>query len=489
MSTINSNARPWIGRIVMASLVALVGLSGCDFLDPTDVDNPRTTSDDLAQAAEPTASLLPGLRAKFAEAIRSLVVTTENVSDNYSVHGTGLSKVLDDPSALAPDNLDGGGGVYNTAQALRALADFVIDDIVPQDEFSTTDQVAEAQYYRGMAYLIMAENFTAAPVEADGLPLPASELLTRGIADLVAANAGTLAVQARAALARAYRVEGNSAQAESFASGALGLDADFVIQQEFDSNSITNSPYAFLVSRALQEMQPLPRLDFLDPKYLDREAGIAFAKAEEMHLILAEIDLAASNMAAGRAHLVDAINIAISRGTVPFADNDARANEDLSIRPRDASIVIRADANSPFIAGLVLDRLAASIPVPTVSATSLDPVEVAGLTNIDDVWHAFHLARQEILFLEGRRMSDLGIRLPIRLREIEANPNINKGDVGTEVFLPAYIPFSDEMDLFTPKTLYDGGLLDDEQILMGTEVTMNVDMNRVLTTNRVTPFN
>jgi hypothetical protein len=339
-----------------------------------------------------------------------------------------------------------------------------------------------------MAYLIMAENFTGAPVVADGVPLPASELLARAITDLTAANSGAIAVQARAALARAYRWAGDSGQAESMASAALGLDANFLVQQEFDSGTLTNSPYSYLFDRALQEMQPLPRLDFLDPKYLDREAGIAVAKAEEMHLILAEIDLAAGSMANGRAHLVDAINMAISRGTVAFTDIDARANEDLSIRPRDASIVIRADANSPFIAGLVLNRPNVSIPIPPVSATSLDPAVVAGLTVMDDVWHAFHLARQEILFLEGRRMADLGIRLPITLREIEANPNINLGDLGTTVVVPSYIPFADEMDLFTPKTLYDGGLLDENQVLMGTELTINVDMNRVLTENRVTPF-
>jgi hypothetical protein len=44
--------------------------------------------------------------------------------------------------------------------------------------------------------------------------------------------------------------------------------------------------------------------------------------------------------------------------------------------------------------------------------------------------HALHLARQEILFLEGRRMSDLGIRIPIMLREIDQNDNMNEGDPG-----------------------------------------------------------
>lgn len=493
MSGMNISARPWIGRTVLACLFCLVGLSGCDFLDPTNVDNPRTTVDDLAQAKEPTKSLLPGLRADFARVIRTSVVTTENVSDNYSIHGTGLPKILDDPSALTPGTLNSTStfstGLYNTTQSLRALSDFLIDVIIPEDQTSTADQVAEARYYRGMAFLILSENFSGAPVVPDGLPLPASELRALAITDLTAANSGALAIQAQAALARAYRWDGNSGQAESMALSALGQDANFLVQQEYDATSITNSPWSFLFSRALQEMQPLPRLDFLDPKYLDREAGIAVAKAEEMHLILAEIDLAAGNMAGGRAHLVDAINMAISRGTVAFTDNDARANEDLSIRPRDASIVIRADANSPFIAGLVLDRLTGGIPIPPVSATSLDPAVVAGLTVMDDVWHAFHLARQEILFLEGRRMADLGIRLPITLREVESNPNINLGDLGTTVVVPSYVPFADEMDLFTPKTLYDGGLLDETQTLMGTEVTINVDMNRVLTDNRVTPFN
>lgn len=496
MSGMNWNARPWIGRTALACLFVLVGLTSCDFLDPTDVENPRTTADDLAQAASPTKSLLPGLRAQFASLINTMVVTTENVSDNYSIHGTGLPKELDDPRVLTPTlvNSSGSTGLYRTAQVLRALADFVIDEIIPSDETSNADQVAEARYFRGMAYLIISENFSFAPWEeavdeTTGLPQPASAHRERAIADLTAANTGGFGLRAQAALARAYRWEGNSGQAESFASSALAQEDDFLFQQEYDATSISNSPYSFLFLRALQEMQPLPRLDFLDPKYLDREAGIAVAKAEEMHLILAEIDLASGNMAGGRAHLVDAVNLAISRGTSSFTDNDARANEDLSIRPRDASIVIRADANSAFIAGLVLDRLAGSIQIPPVSATSLDPAVVAGLTNMDDVWHAFHLARQEILFLEGRRMSDLGIRLPIMLREIDANPNISDGDPGTTVVVPSYIPFADEMDLFTPKTLYDGGLLDETQTLIGTEVTMNVDMNLVLTVNRVTPFN
>ena len=41
----------------LAGMVALSAtIGGCDFLDPTNVENPRTTADDLANATEPTAA-------------------------------------------------------------------------------------------------------------------------------------------------------------------------------------------------------------------------------------------------------------------------------------------------------------------------------------------------------------------------------------------------------------------------------------------------
>ena len=119
-----------------------------------------------------------------------------------------------------------------------------------------------------------------------------------------------------------------------------------------------------------------------------------------------------------------------------------------------------------------------------ISGTSLDADSVAALTDADELWHAFHLARQEIMFLEGRRMSDLGIRLPVMLREIDSNPTISDGDPGTEPVVPSYIPPADQMDLFSPKSPYDAS-----ENLVTTEVTMLVDMNRVLADNRVSPFN
>ncbi len=481
---------PWSsGRVWVLALMALFGTTACEFLDPTEVDNPQTTDGDLADAEEPTRALLPGLRAEFARLISTTVVTAEVVSDNYSIHGTGIPADYDDvrsiTSSLANGTGTGSGAVYWHSQELRALAAFVVDEIAPNDATATAGDVQEAQFYRGMALLSLGENFTHAPLEADGSMIPADQILDAAIADLTAAVGGPQDVPAMAGLARAYRWKGDATQATTWAQNALDAEAGFAFTREYDAATLSNTPWAFLVSRALQEMQPLPRLDFLDPKYLDRESGIPYAKAEEMLLIQAEAAMAGSDFTTGRTRLADAIRMAEGRGTTLFTDNDPRLSADLSIRPRDDVIEVRADDASPYRTGLVLNRPDVEVPIPEVSSTSLDAdsIEAIPTTETESLWHALHLARQEILFLEGRRMADLGIRLPIMLREIDQNPNINENDPGTLVTVPSYIPNGFEMDLFSPATPYDGA-----GMLVETQVTIMWDMNRVLAQNLVTPF-
>lgn len=481
------------GKALLALVAALTVATGCDFLDPTNVENPRTTAEDLARAQRPTEALLPGLRAQFARAVSASALMGEVVSDNYSIHGTGLAGQYDDPASLAPALLNTTGsatGLYWNAQELRALADFVLNDIIPGDGNATTAQRAEALYYRGMALVLLAENHAAAPLEVNGRPVARSEIFQQGVASLEASiqasGSGSFAVASRAGIARAQRHLGNAAAATSAAQAVLAADPQFVFFRLFDEQGVLNQPYIFLVERALKEMQPLPRLDFLDPKYTERSTGIPVAKAEEMHLILAEAALAAGNFASGRDHLVNAIRTAQGRATITFTDNDQRLNGDLTIRPRSSSIRVRADANSPFRSGLVLDRPNVPIQFSPISGSSLNPDSIAAIppASQDELWHAFHLARQEILFLEGRRMADLGIRLPMMLREIDANPNINAGDPGTTVVFPSYLPPNDQMNRFTPASPYNAA-----GVLQTQEVTILHDLNRILTTNRVSPFN
>ncbi len=478
------------GRFTAAALLAAAAVAGCDAINPTQVNNPTTTDADLAEATNPTEALLPGLRAQFARMINAYVVATEVISDNYSVHGTGLNQTMDEPGTVTPDIFNGTGtsasGVYWNVQELRALADFVIDEIAPNDAEAPPALVAEAHYYRGMAYLTMGEVFSHVPHEEDGAPQPADVALTKAVSDL---QAGTgFGPQANGALARAHRLLGDAGAAASAANAVLGATPNFIFAPPYDEQFLTNTSVAFLVLRALQEMQPLPRLDFLDPKYTERDSPIPIAKAEEMHLILAEAALASGNMTEAQSQLASAITLAGSRGVVSFDDIDERRNADLSLRPRSKEIMIRADADSPYRAGLVLDRPSDDLQIPNISGTSLSADSVSSLGSADELWHALWLARQEILFLEGRRMADLGIKLPIMLREIDQNDNINEGDPGTVPIIPGYIPASPQyaMDIYSPLDLYDG--VDPGSPLVKSEVTVHVDMNRVLAANNASPF-
>ena len=478
-----------VNKAVLA-LLAVLAAGACDAIDPTSVNNPTTTDEDLAQAKNPLEALMPGLRAQFARMINAYVVATSVISDDYSIHGTGIVVDMDEPHLVTPDLVNSTGtsasGAYWNVQELRALGDFVIDVIIPSDPSPDAALVAEAHYYRAMAYLTLGEIFSHAPHEEDGQAQPASAALDKAVTDLQSATA--FGPQTQAALARAHRLQGNASAATAAANAALGSDPNLLFAPSYDGAFLANTSVFFLVLRALQEMQPLPRLDFLDPKYTERGSPIAIAKAEEMHLILAEAALAGGDLAGARAGLINAINVAGTRGTVSFDDIDERRNADLSLRPRSSEITIRADANSPYRPGLVKDRPADGLTVPSVSATSLDADSVAGLASADELWHALWLARQEIMLLEGRRLADLGIRLPMMRREIDQNTNISEGDPGTVAVVPAHIPQTPRyaMDIYSPVEIYDG-TGPDAQLLV-TEVTMHVDMNRVLVQNNASPF-
>lgn len=481
---IEKQLRRGIAGLIFA---AWLGMTGCDFLDPTNVDNPSTTEDDLAAAEEPTKALIPGLRAQLARALDPTI--PEVVSDNYSIHGTGIDKTNDSPSQISPQLSRSFGGMYADLQELRALSEFVLNEIAPNDATATPEQLQEARYHLGMAFLLLGERFIAAPVQVDGTPVDSDALVQLAITEFETAltllPAGAFADPARGVLARAYRQVGNATQAESFANAVLGVDLAFLFEQDYDPSTVTNTPFAFLFLRSLKEMQPLPRLDFLDPKFTAREAPIAISKSEEMYLILAEVLFSRGDFAGGREQIALAIEAAQARPAVAFDDDDQRLNEDLTERPHDASILIQADGSSPFRAGLVLTR-PGTVNTPTVAATSLvaDSIRMIPDTDQESLLHALHLARQEMLLLEGRRMTDLGIRLPMTGEEINTNPNIDFGDIGTgNAFVPSYVPPNDEMDLFSPASPYDA-----MGVLVTTQITGMFDMNRLLAQNRVSPF-
>lgn len=472
----------------LAVLVAGLVLAGCDALDPTGVDNPRTTEEDLAQAERPTAALLDGLRAQFARAVGATVVTTEFASDNFSINGTGLGgNALDFPGQLAPNvsvlNTTAQDGMYWNTQELRAQADFLLEEIAPDDANATDAQRAEAHYYRGMAFLLQGENFAAVPTAEDEAPAPAATLLGNAQSNfsdalgLVGADT-ELALRLNAALARTHRALGNVSEARGFAQDALSAGgSDFLVEQSYDADNLDNAPHDYLVQRSLQEMQPLPRLDFLDPKYTAEDSPIPVASAEEMRLILAETALADDNPSRAKTQLRRAITVAADRDSATFVDGDERLNNALNTRPDTTAIQIRFAPGAPLVDGLVLNR-PGPVTTPSVSGTHVTVGQVNSASGTD-LERLLYLLRQELLLLEGHRLHDLGIRLPMMLREIETNPQISRGDPGTEATVPDWIPQGKELDEYTPSVLYD-----EDGTLVETEVTMLHDMNRVLAEER-----
>lgn len=475
-------------------------LSSCDFLDPSEVTNPQTTDEDLARANEPVRALMPGLEAQFARALGSNVVVTETVSDNYSVNGTGISSTFDEPGELTVDvgATNGTGaatGAYWNASELRALATFVIDDIVPGDETATNADIARTYYYRGMGNLFQGENFVSALLEREGTPVSAQTLLVRAAEDftesLSLVSSGELANAVRAALARTHRALGNGSEAAEFAQSVISADPEFLFTQPFDDN-LSNPAQAFLVARALKELQPLPRLDFLDPKYPTRSSAIPVAKAEEMYLILAEAALSGSpDLAAARTHLNNAISLATNetagRTLVEFQEDDQRLNNQLQARPRHSLFEVKAGPDAPARPGLVLTRPGV-IMTPEISSTSFTQQDVNEATTAEELIYLLYNLRQEILFLEGRRLHDLGIRINFMLREIDSNVSVTRESLGSRTYVPSYIPSGNGLDLYDPASPYPGGEPDDplNPSVTTIEITILHDLNAILASERGT---
>ncbi|MBM4161161.1 MAG: hypothetical protein FJ217_08680 [Ignavibacteria bacterium] len=370
------------------------------------------------------------------------------------------------------------GPMYERALELNALADFGISTVIPNDVLATNEQKAEVFFYKGMALLILGENFSRFPVTEKGPVLTAREAIQNALNafdeafGLSVQNA--MKTNCKLARARAFRILGDKANAAVEANAALALPgaASHVFLVPFDPAApLTSTTYAAMVGRTSNDVQPNPRLDFLDPKYTTNGTPHPALKAEEAHLILAEVALANNDLAGARTALRNAITTARGRPTGTFNDRDKRTG-----RPNDPNMRVKYDGDSPSVAGLIQRRGGSSVvTVYPISGTSLTTTMIDTLSTKYQHIHTLYLLRQHIFFLEGRRMSDLGIRLPVTQRQIDGNQNVVDGEPGTRVVVPDYIPPSDEMRHFS---------------VSGSVVTIKWDMNKVVANNisRVSPF-
>ncbi len=472
-----------------AAVVLVAGglVTGCDAFKPTDVVNPNVTDAQFLGTPGAGAAWLRGAQREYLVTLNAVVLNSEIASDNYFNNYTTNNQKFDTPDItyLDPEVTS----IQNSIARLRNVATFGLDTVFPRDSLVTANDRAESRFLRGMANLFAGETFVGLPATTNGAVVTWQELLQASITDFTQAR--TLSTDAAArnsytlALARAYYRLGNKASAVTEATALLAANPTFIRNATFDAVNGPVNAMQTVLTAAVNNLQPLPRLDFLDPKFPNRgatvQSPIAVFKAEEAHLILAEALLSDNNVAGAKDRLRSLLTLVRSRAT-EVVDNRVQLRGRAGgkvVYPNASDVRVAFSPTDTLRAGLVLTRTAGNITVPTVSGTSVTPERIDAITTVDDGLYVVYLMRQEIFLAEGRRMADLGIRFPVARTEVLANPNTSDGAPYVQAQVPSFIPNGFGMDAFTYNQAAKTAVI-------------AYDMNRVLVQNKastaVLPF-
>ncbi|WP_318345223.1 hypothetical protein [Flagellimonas baculiformis] len=467
--------------IKFGAILLLVGCTG-DFKDVvnfTDVENPNLSESSVVGQPNSATIWATGLERQLANAFNETLILAELGSDNYVNTQTFFNQFLDDLDIRTtdPDIRD----AQNQIARIAKMAIFGLEEVGPNDPEYTAELEAEFNFYLGLSRLLAGMYFSALPQETLGVPISSAENLQSAIESFNAAIATSAKPEYHLARARAYYYLGNKTEAVASANAALALDDTFSRTVKFDQkNGPTNTMDDALFGRGtFDDLQPLPTLDFLDPKYsrIDDEvdAPVHYLKAEEAYLILAEANLADGNVPAAQANLEDLLDLVDTREVRNIDDGaEGRTERNPGTRPDNASVIVNGRS------GLVLDRQAGNVDVPSVSGTSLTPADIAGMANNDAALVLLYRTRQEIFIAEGLRFVDMGVKLVINENEIFQNDNVSEGDPSTVAVIPSFIA-SVVADLDAITYDADAGV-----------ATTAIDLNEVLVSNKssdqVLPF-
>ena len=426
--------------IIFCSAILIFGCTG-DFGDVTDfkeVQNPNLSEASVVGQPNSASIWLSGLERQLALVFNETLVLSELGSDNYVNTQTFFNQFMDDLviQITDPDMRD----TQRSIQRLRELAKFGIAEVGPGDPNYDAETEAEFNYFEGLAYLFSGMYFSALPAEPVGLPVSADQHYQNAIAAFDIAIAVNAKPEYYLAKARANYYLGNKSEAVNAANNALALDDSFDRTVMFDeSNGPSNTFEDALYERAtFDDLQPLPTLDFLDPKYsfLDpnEDAPVHYMKAEEAYLILAEAALSDNDIVAARSNLTALLDLIGTREVRTIDDSiEQRSQVEEGSRPDNSAIVVNGRS------GLVLSRQDGDVDVPSVSGTSLTAADVAAMQDDDAGLTLLYRTRQEVFIAEGIRLTDMGVKLVIHENEILLNENINEGDAGTTPVIPSFI--------------------------------------------------
>jgi hypothetical protein len=469
-------------RLLLPSVV-LLAASACESFKPTEVRNPNLTDEQFLGTPGAGASWLRGTQRQFLLTLNTVVQNSELTSDNYYNNYTTNNQQIDglvityiDPDVTA---------IQNSIARLRYLATFGLDSVYPRDPQVTANDKAEMYFHRGMANVFAGEMFVGLPATANGDVATWQTHLQNAINDFTQARSLSTDAVARnsytLALARAYHRLGDKARSVQEAQALLTANATFIRNAVFDPVNGPNNAMQGVLTSAVNNFQPLPRLDFLDPKYPNRNATtqspMAYLKAEEAHLIIAEGLLSDNNLTAAKDRLKLLLTLVNSRPTEQIDSRvqlRGRAGGKI-VYPNTADTKIAFAVGEPLRDGFVLTRSTGTVRAYTVSGTSVTTARIDAISTVDDGLYVLYLMRQEIFLAEGRRMADLGIRMPVAQTEIIANPRTKDGEPYTQAQIPAFIPKNLDMDSFT----YDA---------TAKTAIMKVDVNRVLVQNKTSPL-
>lgn len=467
--------------IIFSLAIVTFGCTG-DFGDVTDyktVENPNLSEASVVGQPNSAGIWLTGLERQLAFVFNETLVLSELGSDNYVNTQTFFNQFMDglEIQITDPDMRD----TQRAIQRLRELAKFGIDQVGPGDPNYTSEIEAEFNFFEGLAYLYSAMYFSALPAEPIGVPVAAEQHYLNAIASFSTAININAKPEYYLAVARANYYLGNKTEAVNAANSALGLSSDFDRFALFDEANGPSSTFedALYERGTFDDLQPLPSLDFLDPKYSflspDQDAPVHYLKAEEAHLIIAEAALADNDAATAKASLNSLLDVIATREVRDIDDSiEQRSQVDEGSRPDKADILVNG------VAGLVLDRQSGNVSIPSVSGTSLTSEAIDAMMDNDAGLSLLYKTRQEVFIAEGLRMVDMGVKLVIDENEILLNSNINEGDFGTTPVIPSFISaVVADLDAIT----YDAA---------GGVVTTAINLNDVLVANKssdqVIPF-
>lgn len=475
-------------RNVMLYTLATAILASCDLVQPGDIINPNVDDETFIHSPNAMTTWLNGTNSKLATTVGTFVELTEILSDDYFNNYSQSSKVFDFPTILYTDqdvtNMQRGVGT------LREMALKGINTLSQTDKTTTQTQLFNLYYIEGYAYLLAGENFLGLPVVNGGeikdwktnLNLAIETFHTAlGMAQTAADKAFILTL-----VARAYYKLGDETHAVEYARQALDNSTDFVKQVEFDGkDGVNNSFQGYTYGNPYgYAFQPLPRLDFLDPKYFQtndpqEQRPICIAKAEEPYLIIAEAAIADNRLAEAQQTMKTLLSLVKSRPVQNDINDQLEGRDNGGYRkyPNSSAYRVAASSGEELRSGLVLDRQKPHlISIPYISGTSVTEAMIDRCDTQDDLLQMLYLMRQEIFFGEGRRASDLGIRLPVC--EVEA-ANTPSSEGYTTALIPSFIPLNQDMDAFT---------MDEKQ----KTVVIKYNMNQVIVNNKhseyVVPF-